>query len=179
MTQCHGGGMGHWSRLESVSIPSLEGGRVDRHPSFSLFFFTIYHLFPYFILTSEIFSNNNNGLDTRSRVMNITDSSLTLSMLWTYQVMAMQRCTPWLRYVFPSLIQGWAEWCNSLCGSLFESWSRWNHLWAGKLCLRPCKLFRLSAYCGKFYPIIFFLCGWWNLEYSLFSAVWKWRRLHW
>ena len=36
MTRRHDGGMGHQSRLESVSIPSLGGGRVDHHPSFSL-----------------------------------------------------------------------------------------------------------------------------------------------
>ena len=46
--------MGRRSRLESVSIPSLGGGRVDRHPSFSLFslfFLDLSILFPYSMLT--------------------------------------------------------------------------------------------------------------------------------
>ena len=41
-TRRHVGGMGRRSRLESVSIPSLGGGRVDRHPSFSLSF--LFHI---------------------------------------------------------------------------------------------------------------------------------------
>ena len=49
--------MGHRSSLKSALIPSFGVGLVDRHPSFSLFFFTIYHLFPCFMLTLEIISN--------------------------------------------------------------------------------------------------------------------------
>ena len=53
-TWCHDGGMGHWSRLESISIPFA---RVDQHPSFTLFFLTAYTTFPYVMLTLEIISN--------------------------------------------------------------------------------------------------------------------------
>ena len=34
-------------RLKSVLIPSLGGGQLDRHPSFSFFLLFIYHLFPF------------------------------------------------------------------------------------------------------------------------------------
>ena len=44
-------------RLEFVSIPSLGGGRVDRHPSFSLFSIYIYIIFPYLTLTLGLSSN--------------------------------------------------------------------------------------------------------------------------
>ena len=54
--------MEHCSRLRYVSIPSLGGGRVDQHLSFPLFLFTIYHLFPYFMLTLEIISNNSHNV---------------------------------------------------------------------------------------------------------------------
>ena len=46
-TQCHGGGMGHRSRLESVSIPSLGDGWVDRHTSFSLLSYLSIYYFLY------------------------------------------------------------------------------------------------------------------------------------
>ena len=35
-TRCYGDGMGHRSRLKSISIPSLNNGWVDRQPFFSL-----------------------------------------------------------------------------------------------------------------------------------------------
>ena len=37
--------MGHRLRLESVSIPSLEGGQVDRHPSFFIYlsYISLFH----------------------------------------------------------------------------------------------------------------------------------------
>mgnify|MGYP006970541584 CR=1 FL=1 len=44
---------------ESVLIPSLGGGQVDRHPSFSIFLFTIFSLFHYFMLTLKTISDNS------------------------------------------------------------------------------------------------------------------------
>ena len=49
--------MGRRPRLESVSIPSLGGDRVDRHPSFSLFFLISYIYYPYSMLTLDDNSN--------------------------------------------------------------------------------------------------------------------------
>ena len=57
MTQCHGGGMGCWSRLGSVLFPSFEGGRLDGHPSFSLLLFIVYWLNFCLMLTFRIISN--------------------------------------------------------------------------------------------------------------------------
>ena len=59
-TQCPGG----CTEAIQGSTPSrsLHSGGWDRHPSFSLFLFTIYHLFPYFMLTLEIISNNSHNV---------------------------------------------------------------------------------------------------------------------
>ena len=53
----HVGGMRRRSRLKSISIPSLGGGWVDRHPSFSLFSIS-YLIFPYHTLGLGISSNS-------------------------------------------------------------------------------------------------------------------------
>ena len=59
--------MGRRSRLEFVSIPLLEGGRVDQHPSFSLASLFSYNIFPYLMLTlGSSFNTKGNSLMHRS-----------------------------------------------------------------------------------------------------------------
>ena len=49
--------MGRPSRLGSILIPLLGGGRLDQRPSFSLFIISIYHLIPCLMLTLGIITS--------------------------------------------------------------------------------------------------------------------------
>ena len=140
--------MGRRSRLESVSIPSLEGGRVDLHSSFSLSLSLspIYPsiFYPYLMLTLVHVSNSCRPLSNGLLVLRDPDlfqllirSGLSRSVFtrsgpcwtcfsrfgWSLNILFFFLSCIWKHYLF-FLLTTFLQWCQPMTYSLSSPFTK-------------------------------------------------------
>ena len=107
--------MGRHSRLGCVSIPSLGGGRVIWHRSFSLFLFTIFYLFLYFMLRLEIISNKKPWAQGEARhCLSILVTTFSTPIRYIPSIIA----NAWIQFIYDE--ESWQR--TSLCNLHAKEW---------------------------------------------------------